>query len=86
MPSQSWLLNMLLVWKETMIDRGDPGMPNMKNMESTSPTEFNKLWRGSIVTSLKFAVGCEIKSAPFEEKASCRWHASSERKTFRSVF
>ena len=30
--------------------------------------------------SPKFAVGCEIKTAPFEERASCRQHGSSERK------
>ena len=56
-------------------------MPNIcENMDSTSPTEFNKLWRGKTLTSLKFAVDWEIKTAPFEERASCRWHASSERK------
>ena len=46
-------------------------MPNMENMDSTPPTEF-KLWRGKTVTSLKFAVGCEIETAPFEERSSCR--------------
>ena len=55
-------------------------MPNMENMDSTPQTEFNQLWRGLTVTSLKFAVDCEFETAPFEERASCSWHASSERK------
>ena len=46
-------------------------MPNMENMDSTPATEFNKLLRGT-VTSRKFSVGCEIKNAPFEERASGR--------------
>ena len=61
-------------------------MPNMENMDSTPPTEFNQLCRGLTVTSLKFAVDCEFETAPFEERASCRWHASSERKKLYRCF
>ena len=61
-------------------------MPKMENMDSTPPTEFNKLLRGLTVTSLKFAVDCEFETAPFEKRASCRWHASSERKKTLQVF
>ena len=56
-----------------------------ENMDCTPPTEFNKLWRGKTVTSLKFAVDCEIKPHHLKREHHAASTQAQKEKNFIGV-